>query len=57
MTFHMPDSWYDPPAAHECEDGENCECEQKAQDQWEQAQIARYEAHLEDERIWHDSHN
>jgi len=40
MTFHMPDSWYDPPDVHECEN-DPCTCEEDAAQAFEDAQIER----------------
>lgn len=42
MTFHMPDSYYDPPdlfECDECEDALGCTCEEDALTAWEDAQI------------------
>ena len=40
VTFHMPDSWYDPPDEHECEN-DPCTCEQDALDAADDAAIER----------------
>ena len=41
--FHMPGGWYEPPPECECED-DDCSCEQKAQDAYDDAFIARDDA-------------
>ena len=43
--FHMPDSWYNPPADHDCPDepGE-CECAERAEDARDDALMARDDA-------------
>jgi len=51
--FHMPDSWYEPPEAFECdecEDGDGCTCEQDALDEREQDAIDRADAERKERR-------
>ena len=49
MSFHMPDSWYEPPEPFECEcEEDDCTCEQDAIDGAEDAAIGREEARRED---------
>ena len=45
----MPSGWYDPPDPHECDSGDDCTCEQDAQDAFEQSQIDREEARRDDD--------
>lgn len=54
MTFHMPDSFYQPPEpfeCDECEDGPGCTCEDDAREAWEDgrdsARIAEADARRE----------
>lgn len=43
--FHMPDSWYNPPADHDCPDApEPCECAERDEDLRDSALIARDDA-------------
>jgi len=49
MTFHMPDSYYEPPEVRECEcEDDDCTCEQDAIDGAEDAAIDREQARRED---------
>jgi len=51
MTFHMPDSYYDPPDPHECDKGDDCTCEQDAADAYDDAMAERADARR-DEVDW-----
>jgi hypothetical protein len=51
VTFHMPDSWYEPPAEHDCpDDPEPCECEDRADAAREQHDVDRADAERDDAR-------
>jgi hypothetical protein len=59
MTFHMPDSWYEPPDPFECEldceeRGRDCDCEERARDEAdaarEQHDVDRADAEKDDAR-------
>lgn len=49
--FHLPDSYYDPPDEHECEN-DPCTCVEDEADAYDQAMIER--AELAREQDWDD---
>ena len=59
VDFHMPDSFYDPPEPHDCDDPD-CDgtaCLDKAQDAYEQHLIDQEEARRDEEEDWNDRHD
>jgi hypothetical protein len=52
MTFHMPDSYYEPPDEQECNClNDPCTCEEDAQDAYDDAMIERGERAREDREM------
>lgn len=50
--FHMPDSWYEPPAEHDCDnpDCDGDQCAEDALDEYEAILADRAEADAEERR-------